>query len=170
MKYLLDANVFIESSRRFYAQDFCPAFWDFLAQQFSCGDSGSIAKVYEELVAGGDNLTSWIKAMLGRTAFFDQSSSEEVIENYQKIFSHVEGEEQYRNQAKRSFLASEEADPWLCAYAITFPEVVVVTQEVPDRNIHRRIPLPNILSDFGVSYMDVFTFLRMQAARFVLAK
>ena len=28
--YLLDANVFIEGSKRYYGFDFCPAFWDWL--------------------------------------------------------------------------------------------------------------------------------------------
>ncbi|MEJ7695585.1 MAG: DUF4411 family protein [Candidatus Limnocylindrales bacterium] len=30
MAYLLDANVFIESKKRWYGLDFCPAFWDWL--------------------------------------------------------------------------------------------------------------------------------------------
>lgn len=169
MKYLLDANVFIESSRSFYAQDFCPAFWEFLANQFACGDSGSIVKVYEELAVGGDSLTDWTKKTLGRTSFFDQSSDETVIDYYQKVFDHVETSEQYLPQAKRAFLASEEADPWLCAYAMANPGVVVVTQEMPDPKVRKRVPLPNILSDFGIPHINVYSFLRVQEARFVLS-
>ena len=29
-KFVLDANVFIQAKRRFYAFDFCPGYWDML--------------------------------------------------------------------------------------------------------------------------------------------
>lgn len=34
MKYLLDANIFIQAKNLQYGFDFCPAFWDWLDEQF----------------------------------------------------------------------------------------------------------------------------------------
>ena len=57
--YLLDANVFIEGSKRYYGFDFCPAFWDWLDAANHAGTVFSIEKVSDELVGRGDDLTTW---------------------------------------------------------------------------------------------------------------
>jgi hypothetical protein len=50
MKYCLDANVFIEPSKGWYAFDIAPAFWDALLEwrqkQILC----SILPIYDEIV------------------------------------------------------------------------------------------------------------------------
>ena len=45
MAYLLDADVFIRAKNLHYGFDFCPAFWDWLAQQSDAGIVKSIEKV-----------------------------------------------------------------------------------------------------------------------------
>lgn len=35
--YLLDANTYIEAKNRYYQMSFCPAYWDWLDQQFELG-------------------------------------------------------------------------------------------------------------------------------------
>jgi len=60
MAYLLDANVFIEAKRRYYGLDFCPAFWDWLAESNANGRVFSIEKVGDELRAGVDDLAEWV--------------------------------------------------------------------------------------------------------------
>lgn len=52
MTYLLDADVFIESKKRFYGLDFCPAFWDWLIAENAAGRVASIEKVRDEIDAG----------------------------------------------------------------------------------------------------------------------
>lgn len=59
MKFLLDANVFIQAKNLHYGFDFCPAFWDWLVAQNATGVVASIEKVSDELVGGGDNLSDW---------------------------------------------------------------------------------------------------------------
>ena len=44
MKYLLDANVFIQAKNLQYGFDFCPAFWDWLDEQAVAGHVSSIEK------------------------------------------------------------------------------------------------------------------------------
>jgi hypothetical protein len=35
MKYLLDANTYIQAMNTYYHVDFCPAYWDWLDRQFN---------------------------------------------------------------------------------------------------------------------------------------
>ena len=127
MKFLLDTNVFIESSNSFYAQDFCPGFWDFLKQQFDNKQSGSINKVYQELISQGDILTTWIKNSLEKSQFVDEANDSNVIGEYLKISDYINMSSQYYNYAKHEFLKPGVADPWLCAYA-SVHGITVVTQ------------------------------------------
>lgn len=75
---------------------------------------------------------------------------------------------QFLDTAKREFLQQEEADPWLCAYAAVH-HCIVVTHEVADSHVKKRVPLPNVLDAFQVPHVDLFECLRSLAARFVLA-
>lgn len=40
--YLLDANIFIEASRRYYSFDLAPSFWSWVEDQFRAGTMASI--------------------------------------------------------------------------------------------------------------------------------
>jgi hypothetical protein len=63
--YVLDANVFIEAKRRYYAFDIAPKFWDSLIQHADNGEIESIDKVKKELEKGKgkngeeDDLARW---------------------------------------------------------------------------------------------------------------
>lgn len=61
--YLLDANVFIQAARTYYAPDIAPGFWDWLLKQHNSGNIASIAQVKKELIAGkpGDFLSEWAR-------------------------------------------------------------------------------------------------------------
>ena len=37
MRYLLDANAYIQAKNQYYGMDICPAYRDWLDQQFQCG-------------------------------------------------------------------------------------------------------------------------------------
>ena len=60
MAYLLDADVFIQAKNLHYGFDFCPAFWDWIANS-GTGLVLSIEKVGDELLAGGDELASGLR-------------------------------------------------------------------------------------------------------------
>lgn len=62
MKYLLDANVFIQAKNLHYGLDFCPAFWDWVDEKSRAGLVSSIDKVEDELIDYGDELSDWVKA------------------------------------------------------------------------------------------------------------
>jgi len=66
--YVLDANVFIEAARRYYAFDIAPPFWDILLQHAENGVIESIDWVKKELEKGKgkegeeDELARWANA------------------------------------------------------------------------------------------------------------
>lgn len=61
MSYLLDANVFIQAKNLHYGLDFCPAFWQWLLDGNANGRVLSIDKVADEIAAGADELTDWVR-------------------------------------------------------------------------------------------------------------
>lgn len=60
-KYILDANIFIEAKRRYYAFDLCPGFWKSLMYHNSMDNLESIDHVKRELLEGKDELATWSK-------------------------------------------------------------------------------------------------------------
>jgi len=58
MAYLLDSNVFIRAKNDYYGFDICPAFWDWIEQAHGSGVVYSVEAVYDELVAGDDELVA----------------------------------------------------------------------------------------------------------------
>lgn len=63
MRYLLDANVFIQAKNLHYGFDFCPAFWDWLTTQNQAGKVFSIEQVKNEINAGSDELSDWVNKL-----------------------------------------------------------------------------------------------------------
>lgn len=162
--YLLDANVFIEAKNRYYSFDICPGFWEWMDQVAPAGTSHSITKVYDELVAGNDDLAKWIKTR--KDGRFLDVSDPLTQQAFAQVAQTVQGG-QYTPEAKRNFLAG--ADPWLVAKAMTI-SAVIVTHERADPKSKRRVPLPNVCSNFGVSHTDTFTHLQRLSVRFDLRK
>ncbi len=61
MTYLLDANVFIQAKNLHYGLDFCPAFWEWIVENNYAEKVFSIDKVADEINAGADELTEWMR-------------------------------------------------------------------------------------------------------------
>lgn len=158
---MLDANVFIEASRRYYAFDLAPAFWTLLVDLARSGKIESIDRVQNELLRGKDNLATWVT-----NNFYDAFSStndESVVETYRDIITWVQSQNQYLDAAKNEF--AEGADGWLVAYAKrNGPKVV--TQEVLDQLRRNKVPIPNVCQAFGVSCVNTFEMLRELDVKF----
>ncbi len=56
--YVLDANVFIEAARRYYAFDLVPRFWESLIHHAAKGRIESIDRVKQELDKGKDEIAA----------------------------------------------------------------------------------------------------------------
>lgn len=168
MIYLLDTNVLIEAYRTYYGLDFCPGYWDTLQAKISSGEAGSVKKVYEEIVLNEDDLSAWLKKCFAKKHFAQDDGDPLVANKYFEVSSYVMSSSQFKPYAKREFLQPEEADPWICAYASIYG-CTVVTQEVYSPDVQRRIPLPNVLHEFSVPYINTFEFLRNTGTRFLSA-
>ena len=79
------------------------------------------------------------------------------------IMTWIQAQPQFLLAAKSAFAAG--ADGWLVAYA-KVQGFVIATDEVPNPNVRRRIPIPNVCDAFGVDYIDTFDLMRALGARF----
>lgn len=160
--YVLDANVFIEAARRYYAFDLAPRFWDSLVQYAANGIVQSIDRVKQELAKGSDQLAEWAKKDF--THAFASTDDADVITFFSEIMRWVQAQSQFSPAAKADFANS--ADGWLVAYA-SARGGVVVTEEVAARDVRRRVPIPNICQPFRIPFVDTFQMLRNLGVRFI---
>lgn len=155
--YLLDANVFITASRSYYAFDLVPAFWNAMVQQANIGQIKSIDRVRDEISRGDDELSVWANGEFHHA--FASTNDSDVLTQYAEIMKWSQRQSQYSLAAKAEFARAENADPWLVAYALV-KGCTVVTHEVGDTNIKRKIPIPNVCDAFEVDYTDTYHMLR----------
>lgn len=153
-KYLLDANVFIQAKRNYYPFDICPGYWDALCWHQKNGVILSIDKIWDELERGGDEIFTWAKDSFGKGSFVDSSISSEM---YSSMVEWVQNQAHFKTAAKAEFAAV--ADGWLVALAKT-EDYILVTQEVFDPLIQKKVPIPNVCEAFGVRYISTYDLLR----------
>ncbi len=159
--YVLDADVFIEAARRYYAFDIAPPFWESLIHHAVNERVQSIDRVKEELERGRDELATWAREHFNDA--FASTNEEDVIQSYTEVMRWVQAQDQFSDAAKADFAAG--ADGWLVAYAKSRGHIVV-THEVLNPTIRRRVPIPNVCKAFDVSCRDTFEMLRELGVRF----
>ena len=160
MKFLLDANVFIQAKNLHYGFDFCPAFWDWLISQNAMDVVASIEKVSDELDGGGDNLSDWADAQ-GKAFFLPPD--DQVLPALARVSAWATSQN-YEPAAIATFL--QVADYWLVAHALAH-DYVVVTHEVPSDSV-RKIKIPNACIGLGLKCVSPYEMLRRTKAKFVL--
>lgn len=159
--YVLDANVFIEAARRYYAFDLAPIFWESLVHHSANGQLQSIDRVKQELERGKDELAKWATAQFSDA--FASTDEGDIIGFYREVMGWVQAQDQFSDAAKADFATG--ADGWLVAYDGS-EERIVVTHELPATDARRKVPVPNVCEAFGVSYVDTFAMLRELGVRF----
>jgi len=162
--YILDSDVFIAAKNSYYAFAICPGFWDSLIHHHGAGSVRSIDRVRGELLAGRktEDLVLWVREQLP-PAFFVDTDEEAVTDAYGKVMLWAQRSPQYFDQAKAKF--ATEADGWLVAYAMVHG-VTVITNEQPRPQSRNRILLPDVCSQFKVTYKDTFAMLHELAVRY----
>jgi len=123
--------------------------------------------VYDEIVINIDPLTAWLKRNLPRELFIDTTLDSSVVAKYQDVSDWVIASDRYNATAKRRFLEAAEADPWICAFA-RINNLTVVTEE-RGYSTPKKVSLPDVIDAFGVAHINLFEFLEIQQAQFVLA-
>lgn len=87
-------------------------------------------------------------------------------EDTQMAFAEIVTEldsSRYRRPAVEKFLSG--ADPWLIAKAKVLG-ATIVTHEVNDPHVLKRVPIPNLCGSRSVPCLDTFDTLRALEARF----
>lgn len=158
IRYLLDANIFIQARNLHYGFDFCPAFWEWLVLQNEAGLVGSIDKVGDELL--DEDLSVWATA---RGASFFLPPDNPVLPALTRVSAWATGQT-YEPAAIATFL--QVADYWLVGHALAHG-CTVVTHEVSSLSI-RKIKIPNACVGLGVPCINPYEMLRRERARFVL--
>ncbi|MDP4488172.1 DUF4411 family protein [Pseudoalteromonas piscicida] len=162
MNYLLDANTFIEAKNRYYSMAICPGYWQWILQSNIYSGVASIRFIKDELTNGNDELAQWAK---DNSHLFLANDDEPTQIVYTQVVQHVMAQEGMKNGAQEEFLRG--ADPWLIAKAMT-SGATIVTHEKLDRNIRRKILIPNVCEHFGVQYIDTFELLHQLEAQFIM--
>ena len=160
--FVLDANVFIEAARRYYAFDLVPVFWESLIEYATAGRIQSIDRVRKELEEGKDELAEWAKRHFSHA--FASTDKEDIVRSYGKVINWVNGQVEFCDAAKAEFAHAKNADGWVIAYAHA-RRCIVVTQEVLAPDAKRKVPIPNVCQAFNVSFIDTFEMLRKLGAR-----
>lgn len=162
MDFLLDSNIFIEAKNRYYGFDICPGFWDWMDSV--CGNTvGSIINVRDELIAGRDELAAWATDRQD-AAWFLRVDDASTQSNFVQVANFIAGQ-QYTQPAVAHFLSK--ADPWLIAKAMTLG-ATLITHELPEPGAKKRVPIPNVCTQFGVRCVNTFDALRHFSAAFRL--
>ncbi len=159
--YALDANVFIEAARRYYAFDLVPIFWQTLENLAQNNHVKSIDRIQTELLRGHDELSRWVTPHFGNA--FESTNEPQILQQYGNVMNWVQSQDQFLDYAKSDFAAG--ADGWLIAYAIV-NNYVVVTHEVYNPTIKNKVPIPNVCRNFNVQNVDTFEMLRALSIRF----
>jgi len=161
--FLLDANAFIESAKRFYALDIAPGYWNSLIKNATIGRVRSIDRIKIEIDKGQDHLTTWTNTHFSN--HFESTNQPDVIGAYVSVMRWAQSQKQYTNAAQAEFASN--ADGWLVAHALA-KRYVVVTLEQYNADIKKRIKIPNACQGVGVSNVTPFEMLRILKVRLEL--
>jgi hypothetical protein len=162
MDYAVDANVFIEANRRYYSFGICPGFWQSLIYLHTQGRIFSIDRVRDEMVGKGDQLAAWAADNV-LDGCFESTDTPEIIAAYAELVARVHAQPQFTAAAKAEF--AQEPDAWLIAYARVTGKTIV-THEVYNEEIKRKVPIPNVCEAFDVDYVDTFEMLAALGAAY----
>lgn len=142
MAYLLDTDVFIRAKNDHYRFEVCPGFWDWLERANAAGAVHSIDAVYNELTAGDDDLSTWVKA---RKSFFVPTTQDELTA-IGAVNRWATNSPDYDAAAKSEFATV--ADSFLIGHAVAGGHTVVTHEVI--RDSRRKIKIPNAAIANGV--------------------
>ena len=154
-KYLLDANVFIEPSKKYYAMDLVPKYWDCLKTCAQDGILSSIDRVRDE-VSNNEHLKEWVR---NEFPHWESTKSTEVVSEFRQIIELFKRSQHYNKHAKDMFADESKADAWVIAYAKVH-NCIVVTDEHWNPERKKKIPIPNACHLLQVEWTGITDMLR----------
>lgn len=151
--FLVDSNILIEAKNRYYAFDIVPGFWEWLEDAHKKGLVCSIEAVRDELLRGGDELSTWART---NPSFF--RPIDQLTTSHFTTLTAWATSGSYNPEAINAFTGND-ADYLLVAYALEHKHTVV-TLERSRPNSKKRILIPDACLAMGVSTIDTFQMLR----------
>lgn len=162
-KYLLDTNFFLDSSLRYYQNDFFPDFWRWLRYAAQNPSIKTIKKVKEELNRKNDFISDFIKGM-PKSFFIDETK---YLEKYKEvILASQEQEMDFNTSAQEKFAEINRADAWLLAVALADGFIIVSNEKIPDKKEKKNIKIPRMCDKLKIQCIDIFEFIKRQELEF----
>ena len=173
--YLLDTNSFISAWQLYYRQSYAPAFWRHLASLIQKGTVVIIDPVYQEVIAGNDELTTY----LNNYESLVKKPDERVLSAYSEVMQTVQNNigTYYDEAALKTWAASTVADPWLIATAQADSAVIVTQEERAINNIKsagrknravnlmKKAKIPDIADMMNVTCCNLYDFVELNGFR-----
>ena len=164
--YILDANVFIQAYKEYYAFEIAPGFWNSLITYSKKGILKILDKVYNEIIyhykekEEQDELQKWIQKNFVESIL--SSNEIDIIKNFRRLQLYVMESNKFSSPAKREFANVKVADGWLIAYAMSYEGITIVTEEKHRKDVGTlgKVPIPNICNEFEINWMDTFDMLK----------
>ena len=163
--YIADSNFFIQAHRVSYPLDIAHSFWNKVKQLAESGKIISIDKVRDEIFDKNDALKDWCNINLPVGFFKDTTST---MDEYRQVISWaVSRNNHYLPNAINEFLASEEADAFIVAYALSDSiNRVVVTQEISEPYRRNKVKIPDACIALKVQYVNLMDMFRQLGETF----
>ncbi|GHU54419.1 hypothetical protein AGMMS49975_14810 [Clostridia bacterium] len=131
-----------------------------LHNKIKSGEIIIIDKVYNEISAGDDDLSDWMKTQKGKQI---STMDAVVISEYSNLVNYVQTCKSYNDKARKEWAGNYIADPWIVAFAKVH-NLVVVTLETPDKlrkgEISGKVKIPNMCDYLGIECCDLLTMMR----------
>ena len=161
--FLIDSSSFITPFNTYYSLEYVPGFWQALIRENDKGRVFTIDAVKQEVLKREDELKKWFSGLSER---FVLDTDGEVFTVYSSIIQWVNQHDVFAKHYKESF--SNGADGLLVAYAKVHGNVVVTEESAKDDPKMKRVKIPNVCRQFGVSCINIVEMLKELDVRFIL--
>ncbi len=174
--YLLDTNCFVSAWQFYYRKSFAPAFWEHLASLVDKGTVIILDSVYNEVVAGDDDLSRFLKQYKPVV----QKPDQKVLSAYAEVLQTVHDNigKYYKETALKSWSDKSVADPWIIASAKVNIAIIVTQEESAINNITaahktrnggpmKNAKIPDVASMMNIPCINLYDFIETNGFQWV---
>ena len=159
--YLLDANILINANQKYYGIEQVREYWDWLSHQGTTDRVKIPREIYDEITAGNDNLSKWIKDGERKQALlFKEEADVALVRRVMEEGYERDLEEGYERDLNDSEVETIGKDAFLIAYALADPKNrTIVTAETSKPNAKwQNRKVPDVCDQFDIFHCDAFEF------------
>ena len=165
-RYVIDADVLIQSKNFWYKFTYCRTFWKWIEDGHAHGMFFSSKKIRDEINQGHAScpVRHWVKSSVPAAFFLDDMAAMQQYANVMQWAYQQHASGVYSAMALSDFSKQSKADPFLIATAAQ-NSLTIVTHETPNMvgTNQRSIKIPNAASAMGVNTITIFQLLDKHA-------